>query len=464
MLTLNIHDLALVFIGQILAFSACLILLGLRDTMARLWLLSNVADIAGLLLFATTGEDAYRFWAYGGSLAISSFVLKAFVLAGGRWGGRYHRAMIVLMAISLVSAVIMSVVINTPYRMLLGVIGMGCATGATLLGILGNRRWLGLRPTGPLAFTLATAIIVLFALVGRAYPFAPQTIVFEPSATGVSNFLLMGMFSMLMQFIYLALIFARDNRTRQAIVNRETRLFSAAKINRAVLIETRALADERQNLIKMLTHEVRQPLNTAQAALQSIATDVTALKIQDVAVKAKLDNTLTVLNAITLSISNSLLGATLISKRKKPRLETINISDVAQLAYLDIDIAEQHRINFQFTEPYLYTDADPMVLRLALRNLLENAVKYSPAGTPIVFKIEANEDRLAVQFAVTNGIIDKAMLAGDIFARHKRGVDSSYNGDGLGLFIVKEVTEMHEGTLRYDIVGNEVTFVMEIPA
>ena len=464
MLTLNIHDFAFLFIGQILAFSACLILLGLRDAMVRLWLLSNVANIAGLLLFATTGEDAYRFWAYGGSLTILSFALKAFTLAGGRWGGRHYRLMIVLMAISLVSAVIMSVVINTPYRMLLGLIGMGCASGACLLGILGNKRWMGLRPTGPLAFTLAIGIIVLFALVARAYPFAPQTIVFEEGATGVFNFLLMGMFSMLMQFIYLSLILARNNRIRQTIVNREARLHSAAKINGAILIETKALASERQNLIKMLTHEVRQPLNTAQAALQSIATDVTALKISDVAVKAKLDNTLTVLNAITLSISNSLLGATLISKRKKPRLETINISDVAQLAYLDIDAAEQRRINLQITQPYLFADADPMVLRLALRNLLENAVKYSPAGTPIVFKIEANEDRLVVQVAVTNGLIDKAMLAGDIFARNKRGVDSSYNGDGLGLFIVKEVTEMHEGTLRYDIVGNEVTFVMEIPA
>ncbi len=56
------------------------------------------------------------------------------------------------------------------------------------------------------------------------------------------------------------------------------------------------------------------------------------------------------------------------------------------------------------------------------------------------------------------------MLEGDIFARNKRGVDSRYNGDGLGLFIVKEVAEMHGGMLDHKITGDQVTFQLEIPA
>jgi signal transduction histidine kinase len=178
----------------------------------------------------------------------------------------------------------------------------------------------------------------------------------------------------------------------------------------------------------------------------------------------KLDNALAVLNAITVSISNSLLGATLIGNNRTADLKSVDICDVSQLAYLDVNLSERHRIDAQFEQKHIYVDADPIVLRLAIRNLLENAVKYSPLNTPIIFKVGTEEGRLSIHFSVTNQIIDKAMLDGDLFARNKRGADSRYGGDGLGLFIVNEVARMHEGTLQYDIVGNEVTFRLEIPA
>lgn len=107
---------------------------------------------------------------------------------------------------------------------------------------------------------------------------------------------------------------------------------------------------------------------------------------------------------------------------------------------------------------------ETIVCRLALRNLLENAVKYSPADARIVFKVAIDEDSLSIQFSVTNNIIDLSMLNGDLFARNKRGADSRYGGDGLGLFIVNEVAKMHEGSLHYDIAGNDVTFLLKIPA
>lgn len=235
-------------------------------------------------------------------------------------------------------------------------------------------------------------------------------------------------------------------------------------LKKAIYDETSALSNEREQLIKMLTHEVRQPLNTAQAALQSITADVAMSELKGQSIKSKLDNTLSVLNNITLSISNSLVGATLISNRREADRKSVDVCDVSQLAYLDLNASDRIRIDLQFAQPYIYADVDPIVLRLALRNLLENAVKYSPANTPIIFKIDTDEDRLMLQFSVRNHIIDKGMLGGDIFGRNKRGVDNRYGGEGLGLFIVTEVAAMHEGTSHFDVDGNEVTFYLEIPA
>ncbi|MFN3452417.1 MAG: sensor histidine kinase, partial [Sphingorhabdus sp.] len=163
-------------------------------------------------------------------------------------------------------------------------------------------------------------------------------------------------------------------------------------------------------------------------------------------------------------ISNSILGATLITKGRPTVLEQINLCDVSQLALLDLDQSQRQRIQQSFEQPVIYADADPIVLRLAIRNLLENALKYSPADTSVLFELVADEERLAMVIRVTNELIDPAMLSDDIFERNRRGVDSQYAGYGLGLYIVKEVAEMHHGELGYHVADGKVAFELSIPA
>jgi signal transduction histidine kinase len=327
-----------------------------------------------------------------------------------------------------------------------------------------NRQWLGLRQAMYARGALVLGVCAIIMVITKAFPIGAEQRLVNFSANGIINFAGLCLASISIQLVFLMVTLARDRRNKVRALRRSTRLKDNLLLKERLLQETVALSDERQNLIKMLTHEVRQPLNTAQAALQSLAADVAAIESTGSSVGLKLNNALTVLNAITASISNSLLGATLISNSRKAELKSVDICDVSQLAYLDINLSSQTRIDLQLDQAHIYADADPIVLRLALRNLLENAVKYSPADTPIVFKVAADEDRLTIQFSVTNNIIDVAMLDGDLFARNKRGADSRYGGDGLGLFIVNEVAKMHGGLLRYDIAGSEVTFRLEIPA
>lgn len=460
----DINTLALVyfFMASVISFTICISIFSIKNLSRDIWIISNVFGIFGMVYLSNIKNQNYV--DIGVSLTILSGSMKSLAFCNKNLFFKRYIFGNLFFVLSIFCAFIIIFYPAIPFRRNYFLFGMFFSLAASLIFLLKNREWHGLKQKSYVVATFALGMISILFVVAQNVPFDPNIKLVDTSARGIANFIALCVASLAIQLIFLSLIFGQNQRERERRLRRNNRLLYDIKLKQTVLSETQALAEERQNLIKMLTHEVRQPLNTAQAALQSIATDVANLKIKGAGVKAKLDNTVTVLNAITLSISNSLLGATLISNRRKPQLEMINISDVAQLAYLDIDIVERPRINLQFTQPYLFADADPIVLRLALRNLLENAVKYSPAGTPIVFKIDANEDRLTLQFAVTNGIIDKAMLEGDIFARNKRGVDSRYNGDGLGLFIVKEVAEMHGGMLDHKITGDQVTFQLEIPA
>lgn len=450
------------FIGSLLAYTICIIIFSDKGRDRDIWILSNIVGIIGMMFLLDIQNHNYT--ATGISLTIFSGSLKSLALSSRNFLFKRHILPNIFLILSLICASIIAIYPELPYRRTYFLLGLFFSLAASLMYLLKNRQWHGLKQQRYAATAMALGMLAVLFVIGERFPFDPGGKLVVNSARGVANFSALCLASLGIQLVFLALIFGQSQRERGRRVRQNARLWYDIRLKQATLIETNALAEERQNLIKMLTHEVRQPLNTAQAALQSVSADVAKLGIKAVGVKTKLNNMVAVLNGITLSISNSLLGATLISNRRKPELVSIDICDVSQLAYLDINPIDQPRISLQFVQPYIFADADPIVLRLALRNLLENAVKYSPADTPITFKIGTDEDRLTLQFSVTNQLIDKAMLDGDIFARNKRGVDSSYNGDGLGLFIVKEVAKMHEGTVGHHVANDEVTFYLEIPA
>jgi signal transduction histidine kinase len=182
--------------------------------------------------------------------------------------------------------------------------------------------------------------------------------------------------------------------------------------------------------------------------------------IQQTLIKAQ-----STINSIVLSISNSILGATLITQGRTSQLYSIDLCDVAELALFDLDPSQRSRIQKKFEQPLIFADGDPIILRLAIRNLLENALKYSPFGSPILFEIVTDEEMLTLVIRVINKLNDQSTLSTEIFERNKRGVDRMYDGSGLGLYIVRAVAELHKGHVSYHLVnGHHVAFELTIPA
>ena len=110
--------------------------------------------------------------------------------------------------------------------------------------------------------------------------------------------------------------------------------------------------------------------------------------------------------------------------------------------------------------------AIPELFRQILRNLLENANKYTPAGGRISIGLEATPQRLAIRIT-DNGIGIAPEHLPRIFDRFYR-VDKararSTGGNGIGLSLVRYLTELFHGSIQVEsTIGQGTTFSLQFP-
>ena len=105
------------------------------------------------------------------------------------------------------------------------------------------------------------------------------------------------------------------------------------------------------------------------------------------------------------------------------------------------------------------------MLRQALINLVDNAIKFSPAGTRIVIRVFESAGKAVVE-VVDNGPGIPAAARDRIFDRFFRAPSASGDagGSGLGLSIAKSAVEANGGTLTLERSGDDgSTFRITVP-
>jgi signal transduction histidine kinase len=126
---------------------------------------------------------------------------------------------------------------------------------------------------------------------------------------------------------------------------------------------------------------------------------------------------------------------------------------------MDFNKEDRSRIQVNTEKAPLYVTADPILVRIALRNLLENALRYSPAGTPVSISVHENDAELGVEFHVSNiEPVADAFPKDDVFARHVRGRSVEAAGSGMGLYITSEIAKLHGGWVRTEYGPNTRIF------
>lgn len=234
---------------------------------------------------------------------------------------------------------------------------------------------------------------------------------------------------------------------------------------------TREKAVERMKteFVSLAAHQLRTPLSAIKWTLRIIldgdAGEVSKEQ-RDFLQKTYLSN------ERMISLINDLLNVTRIEEGRY--LYKLVLTDLETLVQFVVNSykeeAQRRQIKLEFIKP---ETALPRVLidvekiRLSIQNLLDNALRYTPAGGSV--KISLNYGKKEVEFSIKDtglGIPkDQQKRVFTKFFRASNIMRTDTEGSGLGLFIVKNVIDAHDGRVWFESEENKgSTFHFALPA
>jgi two-component system, OmpR family, phosphate regulon sensor histidine kinase PhoR len=218
--------------------------------------------------------------------------------------------------------------------------------------------------------------------------------------------------------------------------------------------------------LAQITHELKAPLNTIVAYVEALADEdlLSATErreflntLNDEALRmAQLISNLLQLSRIQLGSLSAQFGFVKAEALIRERAEALRTQAEARSQTLAVELPENL--------PPLYGDKD--LLGVALTNLITNAIKYTPAGGRITVRAVAGEHGLDVEVEDT-GIGIPAEARQKIFERFARSEQEEVRretGSGLGLALVKEIVELHDGQVTVESeLGRGSRFRLRLP-
>jgi PAS domain S-box-containing protein len=215
-----------------------------------------------------------------------------------------------------------------------------------------------------------------------------------------------------------------------------------AELNRG--LEQRV--QERTEMLDVLAHEVRQPLQNAAAAMEGARGALEGDGCDGSS--APLLRAQAVLAEVQSSLDNTLAVASLLARPDPIHLDDADIDTLIGVAIADMPSGERGRIQVKRETATRTVLMDVSLMRLALRNLLSNALKFSPPGSAVRVRIVDSDAPLGLLIEVSDrGPGVSPELRPRLFKRGARG-GGPRSSHGLGLYIVQQVMALHQGSIE----------------
>jgi PAS domain S-box-containing protein len=225
------------------------------------------------------------------------------------------------------------------------------------------------------------------------------------------------------------------------------------------------LQQTKNDVIALVSHEMRTPLTAIQGMTELLANyDVPSDRRREMNLAINDE-----VKRLTRMISEYLDITRLESGAIAMRAAPVRVEALLERVLLLLDpVAAQRGISLErrFAADVPAVIADPDLLSRAVENLISNAIKYSPEGTMVTVSTMAEEEHVAIEVADEGYGIPEADLGRifEKFYRVPRVEDAGTPGTGLGLAFVREIAELHRGTVSVrSQSGKGSTFTIRLP-
>ncbi len=232
------------------------------------------------------------------------------------------------------------------------------------------------------------------------------------------------------------------------------------------MIKQRRLADQKNEFISNITHELKTPLATVGVAIEALK-NFNAID-NPAKTKEYLDISQNELQRLNLLVDKVLKLSMFEKKEIAIKKELVNMADIIQevTTSLKLQFQKYNAVVNIHTHGDTAVIGDPLHLLSLIFNLLDNALKYSNKNPLIT--VECNGNESAVKITVTdNGIGIPAAYTEKVFEKFFRvphGDTHNAKGYGLGLSYVAQVVEKHGGTIKAESNGNSgASFIICLP-
>ena len=224
--------------------------------------------------------------------------------------------------------------------------------------------------------------------------------------------------------------------------------------------QLREVEQLRDDLTRMIVHDMRSPLAVLIMQLELLRTDVTgeaAAAVDDATVVARQLN----------GLANTLLDVSRLEEGKMPvKKAPIDLAHLAGEVGAALSRMESGRIITLVAAGPVVANCDAGLVRRVIENLVSNGIKHTPAGAKLTIEVKAlpGRVRVAVQDEGSGVPPEARQRIFEKFGAVAVRKDSAYHSVGLGLAFCKLAVEAHGGTIGVaDAVPHGSIFAFELP-
>jgi len=232
---------------------------------------------------------------------------------------------------------------------------------------------------------------------------------------------------------------------------------------------TRRMQEEgkqiRFQFLSVLSHELKSPLNAVEGYLKMMQERQVGDKLDDY--EKMIDRSLVRIKGMRSLIMDLLDLTKLESGKKQKELKKIDLNDVAKMAMDTMEpyaIQRNVKVSFDRVENATLT-ADAEEMEIIFNNLISNAIKYNNEGGQVNVFLKPDDLNISIRVEDTGIGMSEEELSNIFqeFVRIKNQKTRQITGSGLGLSIVKKLTEEYGGDIHVESkpdVGSTFTVIL----